>query len=99
MLKRTWLLVLISVLWAASSLHAQTTGKTKELVEKAIRAHGGADALEKLGTATWKGRGLLYREGKEDKPLPFFGEWSAVLPDNYRYTYSFKGIGGRLPIT
>lgn len=81
-------------------MYAQPTGKTKELLTKAILAHGGAEALEKLSTASWKGRGLLYREGKEDKPLPFYGEWSAELPGNYRYTYAFKGIGGgRLPVT
>lgn len=101
MLSRTWLLVLIGLILIATRLQAQPTGKTKELINKAIQAHGGAEALDKLATATWKGRGLLYRDrdGKEDKPLPFYGDWSAVLPENYRYTYAFKGIGGRLPLT
>lgn len=99
MWNRTWLLMLFNLVWAATSIFAQPTGKTKELLNKAIQAHGGAEALEKLSIATWKGRGLLYKDGKEDKPLPFYGEWSAELPDNYRYTYAFKGIGGRLPVT
>jgi len=101
MLNRTWLLILIGLAWTESSLQAQPTGKTKELINKAIQAHGGAEALDKLSTATWKGRGLLYRDrdGREDKPLPFFGDWSAVLPDKYHYTYAFKGIGGRLPLS
>jgi hypothetical protein len=102
MLSRTWLLVLISLMMIATSLQAQPTGKTKELINKAIQAQGGAEALEKLSTASWKGRGLLYRDrdSKEDKPLPFYGDWSAVLPGSYRYTYAFKGAGGsRLPLT
>jgi len=99
MLKRTWLLLLFSLACPSAGLHAQATGKAKDLVNRAIQAHGGADALEKLCTASWKGRGLLYRDGKEDKPLPFYGEWSAVLPGSYVYTHAFKGIGGRLPVT
>ncbi len=73
--------------------------KAKELLEKAIRAHGGFEQLDVLTTASWRGRGLLYRDGKEDKPAPFFGEWYGVLPGQYRYTYSFKGAGGTLPVT
>lgn len=100
MIPRIWLLLLFILLCHTSYLSAQPTGKAKELLSKAIQAHGGFEALEKLHIATWKGRGLLYREGKEDKPLPFFGEWSAELPVNYRYTYAFKGIGGgKLPVT
>lgn len=96
---RSWLLLLVSLAWPGSELLAQPTGKAKELLNAAIQAHGGVVALTKLSTASWKGRGLLYRDGKEDKPLPFYGEWSAMLPANYRYTYAFKGIGGRLPVT
>lgn len=99
MLHRTWLLLMFNLLWTTSGLNAQSAGKTKELLDKAIQAHGGAEVLGKLSTATWKGRGLLYRDGKEDKPLPFYGEWSADLPGNYRYSFAFKGIGGRLPVT
>ncbi|MFT3878094.1 MAG: hypothetical protein QM703_00360 [Gemmatales bacterium] len=99
MLHRAWLLLVIILLSPLPVLNAQPTGKTKELLNKAIQAHGGTEALEKLSTATWKGRGLLYRDGKEDKPLPFYGDWSAELPGNYRYTHAFKGIGGRLPVT
>lgn len=73
--------------------------KAREILDKAIRAHGGSEELEKLTTASWRGRGLLYRNDQADKPVPFFGEWHGVLPDQYRYTYSFKGTGGNLPVT
>ncbi len=101
MLSRACFVILIGLMLTTTSLHAQATGKTKELINKAIQAHGGVEALDKLSTATWKGRGLLYRDrdGREDKPLPFYGDWSAALPGNYRYTYAFKGVGGRLPLT
>lgn len=100
MLLRTWLILTLVLLWPGWLLQAQLNSKAKELLTKAIQAHGGMEALQKLSSANWKGRGLLYREGKEDKPLPFFGDWSAELPDKYRYTYAFKGIGGgRLPVT
>lgn len=96
----TGLLLLIVLLLPDSFVASmEPPAKARELLNKAIRAHGGTEVLEKLCTATWKGRGLLYREGKEDQPLPFFGEWSAVLPDKYRYTYAFKAGGGRFPVT
>lgn len=78
---------------------AEPPAKAKELLNKAITAHGGTEVMEKLCTASWKGRGLIYRDGKEDKPLPFFGEWTAALPDKYRYTYGFKAGGGTFPVT
>lgn len=89
-------LILLACSWDVS---AEPPAKAKELLNKAITAHGGAEALQKLYTATWKGRGLLYKDGKEDKPLPFFGEWSAALPERYRYTYGFRAGGGSFPIT
>ncbi|HMP16822.1 MAG TPA: hypothetical protein PKD72_07360 [Gemmatales bacterium] len=74
--------------------------KARELLAKAIQAHGGAEGLSALCISSWKGRGLLYREGREDKPIPFYGEWHGNLPEQYRYTYSLKGAGGSsLPVT
>lgn len=97
----TRMICLLALAWLVlgNAAHAQRNNKTKELLDKAIQAHGGEEALEKLCTATWRGRGLLYRDGKEDKPFPFFGEWNAQLPGKYRYTYSLKGLGGNLPMT
>jgi hypothetical protein len=92
-------LSLAVVLSGTFLVQAQSTNKARQLVEKAIQAHGGLAALTKLETASWNGRGLLYREGKEDKPLPFYGDWHAEKFEKYRYTYAFKGAGGNLPVT
>ncbi|MFO0815942.1 MAG: hypothetical protein U0796_22215 [Gemmatales bacterium] len=87
----------------ADIAHAQTypiSKKARDLIEKAINAHGGKAAMEKLLISTWKGRGLMYREDREpDRPVPFFAEWHARLPSSYKYTFSLKGIGGNLPIS
>lgn len=93
------LLVLHSLAFPQAPGKGTIPPKAKELLEKAIRAHGGFEQLDALTTASWRGRGLLYRDGREDKPAPFFGEWHGVLPGQYRYTYSFKGAGGNLPVT
>ncbi|MBL8824953.1 MAG: hypothetical protein JNJ77_20365 [Planctomycetia bacterium] len=91
--------VQLLLLTMPACLNAQSSAKARELVEKAIQAHGGRAALEKLLTASWKGRGLLYRDGNEEKPLPFYGDWHAEKFDKYRYSYAFKGAGGNLPVT
>lgn len=90
---------LLLALYLPASAAAEPPAKVKELLNKAISAHGGHDVMGKLCTASWKGRGLLYRDGNEDKPLPFFGDWTAVLPDKYKYTYGFRAGGGSFPIT
>lgn len=92
-------LAMAAVLCCLPLMHAQSSAKARQLVEKAIQAHGGLAALTKLESASWNGRGLLYRDGNEEKPLPFFGDWHAEKFDKYRYTYAFKGAGGNLPVT
>ena len=94
-------LLLLTALLVSSAqpVNAEPPAKAKELLNKAIQAHGGSDVMDKLCTATWKGRGLLYKDGKEDKPLPFFGDWSAVLYTKYLYSYGFKAGGGSFPVT
>ena len=92
-------LTLTFTFWGTSAWAQSVSPKVRDLLDKAIQAHGGVAALEKLYTASWKGRGLIYRDGKEDWPYPFYGEWQAALPGRYRYTYSLKGTGGNLPLT
>jgi hypothetical protein len=71
--------------------------QVRALLEKALKAHGGWDAMQKLCTATWHGRGLAYRKNSANASA-FYGEWNAELPAKYRYKYDFKGLQGNLSI-
>lgn len=97
--RRIFLALLATYSLLGGTAHAEPPAKARELLNKAIAAHGGTQAMEKLLIASWKGRGLLYKEGKEDRPFPFYGDWSASLPSKYRYTHAFKAGGGQVPIT
>ena len=51
------------------------------IVEQAVKAHGGADALAKARTAVRDGEGVMYQAGKE---VPFTDEMTWDLPDRWR---------------
>jgi hypothetical protein len=53
------------------------------LVEQAIKAHGGADALTKAQTLVRTGVGSV---SVPDKPQPFTDEWTWHLPDQLRFS-------------
>ncbi len=41
------------------------TAESRTLIERAVRAYGGADALKKLDVATWKAKGTAFADNKE----------------------------------
>jgi hypothetical protein len=53
--------------------------------------------MQKLMTASWKGRGIAYRK-ENANGTAFYGEWTSELPDKLRYKYDFKGVQGNLPV-
>src|SRR6187401_3017135 len=73
--------------------------KVRDLLTKAFKAHGGEEAMRKLLTAEWSGRGLAYRKEDENHGIPFYGDWQAALPNRYRYVFKFRGLGANLPVT
>ncbi len=61
------------------------------LVEKAIKAHGGADKLAKFQTVTMKGTGKFYGIG--DQGLPFTAEWVFDGANRMRFSVELKSMG------
>lgn len=57
-----WLLTVCGVTWSGI-VRADDQAAMKELVRKAIQAHGGAANLAHFAGATWKGQGKLYWQG------------------------------------
>jgi len=99
-MRLAYLLILPLILWfPAAALRADDPpAKAKELLEKALRAHGGETAMVKLLTAEWSGRGLAYRNGDEEHAIPFYADWQAALPSRCRYVFKFRGLGANLPV-
>jgi hypothetical protein len=75
------LLPMLALLLAAGPLAAADRDAALAVIEQAIRAQGGADALTKSQTATRTATGVLMTFGKE---TPFTEELIAQLPDRFR---------------
>jgi hypothetical protein len=73
-------LAALFVLVAATRVSAGD--KEKELLEKAVKAHGGADALTKAQTAIRTASGTL---SPSDTATPFSDQLTVALPDRWRY--------------
>jgi len=67
----------------------------KALVEKAIKAHGGEEKLNKLKAGTSKAKGTLTLMGME---LPFTQESSYLLPDKVKETLNVEVMGMKIPV-
>ena len=61
--------------------HAGDREDALALVDQAIKAHGGADALAKAHSAVRDGEGVMYQAGKE---VAFTDEMTWNLPDQWR---------------
>ncbi len=57
------------------------------IIDQAIQAQGGADALAKLHTAVRRGEGVLYQG---DDKLPFTDEMTFDLPDRWRFSVEIE---------
>jgi hypothetical protein len=62
--------------------------EAKLLVEKAIRAHGGADNLSRLRNYELRQTGTTYINGQA---FPSKCEWQFAFPDRLHYTYDITG--------
>jgi hypothetical protein len=74
------------------ALRAEDT--TQELLDKAIKAHGGAELLNKYKAATVKTKGKLFLMGKA---FDFTGELSSELPDRLREEMTIEVMGQKVP--
>ncbi len=67
----------------------------KALVDKAIKAVGGAEKLAKYKAETYKGKGKFYGMGEG---IDFTGEWAMQLPDRMRVKIDVDANGMQLAI-
>ena len=71
----------ILVLGGASVIRSGEEGDGRALVDKAIKAAGGADKLAKHQSGTFKGKGTYYGMGDG---LPFTAKYSMQLPNKFK---------------
>jgi outer membrane lipoprotein-sorting protein len=74
-------LALTLVLVFAARAVAEDDAAIKDLLDKATKAAGGADKLEKFNAATWTEKGTYHGTGT---PLPYTGKYAMQYPDNFR---------------
>jgi hypothetical protein len=77
---------------AAASARADDDKDLKDLVAKAIKAHGGADNLAKVKATVTKGKGKFY--GMGDDGIDYTGTWTFQAPDRMRVDIS-GDVGGQ----
>lgn len=74
---------------------ADDAADAKALVEKAIKAHGGQEKLDKLPGTTIKFKGTFHGMGEG---IPMSGEVSAQGPDKQRIDIEVEAGGQKVPI-
>ena len=73
-----------------------SAAEPKDVIELAIKAHGGKDALAKAKVYTQKVAGTMTAYGTE---LEFAGDVACALPDRYRLSLSISQPGTKLLVT
>lgn len=72
-------LVVVSLAWPIAG--PTRADEARDIITKAIAAHGGAANLAKFKAATWKGKGTFFGQGD---PISYTGEWAMQGPDHAR---------------
>jgi len=75
-------------LFGAASARGGDRDDALAIIDQAIQAQGGADALAKARTAVRGGEGLIYPPG--DKPQKFTDELTLDLPDRWRESLTIE---------
>jgi hypothetical protein len=75
-----------NVEWA----RADDKADAHKIIDKAIKARGGAEKLARWKAATWKGKGTVYVMGNA---LPYTGDWAVHSPDKYRMSLEIDAGG------
>jgi hypothetical protein len=82
-MRKIWVIPLAGVLvlaWAGA-LRADDQAEAKAVVEKAIKATGGAEKLAKYKAMTWKEKGTYYGMGNAQ---PYTGVYAVQWPDKFK---------------
>lgn len=81
---------------AAVPVRADDAADARKLVEKAVKAHGGQEALDKLPAAATTFKGTFHGMGEG---IPITGAVSAHGPDKQRVELEVEAGGMKIPIT
>lgn len=80
------LVSIVGLILSAGSVKADEA-KVRQIVDKALKAAGGADKLAKFPCATFKEKGTYYGQGQG---LPYEGVYAVQLPD--RFSMEIQGV-------
>jgi hypothetical protein len=81
---RTMTAVALAVLTAPASVRADDRATALAVIEQAIKAHGGAEALARAANSTRSGKGTIMVEGRE---LAVTTDFVVSLPDKKRFAF------------
>jgi negative regulator of sigma E activity len=87
MRNRVWLMLTVCLFLAAPA----RADETKVILDRAIKAMGGADKLDTFQGATWKSKGTFQTENLK---LEFTDEWSAQADGQYHWHFDVTLDGG-----
>jgi outer membrane lipoprotein-sorting protein len=80
----------VALLLSPAALRADDQADAKAILEKAIKAHGGGDNIDKVKAGTIEMKGKVYRDGNE---IEYTGSVTFQQPDKQRLEVNFD-IGG-----
>ncbi len=80
-MRKIGMMVAVAALMGSGALGAAEADGARAVVERAIKAQGGAAKIKAAGTATWKEDGLYYGMGEG---LPYQGSYAIEGPERFR---------------
>jgi outer membrane lipoprotein-sorting protein len=92
---RRWMYGFAALVLVPGLVAAQDKPEPKAIVEKAIEAHGGADALNKLKTSEYDMKGRMTVAGTESD---FTGKVVYQFPGKYQMTLDLDAAGTKVPV-
>jgi hypothetical protein len=98
-MRRAWCLVYVVglVLGGRGLLRSDEPPNPRAIVDRAIKAHGGAEKLNKYKAATMKGKGTFY--GLGGNGLPYTGEWAVQGAHQIRFAMEATANGKSFKMT
>ena len=90
-MRKSWCMTAVALVLAASSLaRADDKADARAVIDKAIKAMGGADKLAPVQAVTFKAKGKVHGMGDG---IDYTGEWAIQPPDKIRMQMDFDANG------
>src|SRR5262245_12954010 len=77
----------VIILASTNLAAADTSPEAKAILDKAIKAHGGADKLSKVKGQTWKVKGEMVAG---DQAMKYTGEYAYAAPKSFRFDIAIE---------